>query len=176
MSIVIGSKEQFAVEYELTPTSDGDQARWLFGRMCFWVRNHMIGNYAEGCALSVALASLPRLLRNRGNRVDESLLHEPATKAFQRIYSGLYVDSGQSNEQVQSDKMYFSRFVAVDTGFDVFDGWAAFLIEGSTGARFLWKDPAGTLYDVGLYVGVFDQVLDQFLGDLERRSGQQRKL
>ena len=116
--------------------------------------------------MSVALASCRNLLRFSGNRGDGRLIAMPAADAFMEIYSALFVDNGQSDDQVKRDAEYYTRFAAIPMGFDVFDSWMAFLIEDRTTSRYLWKKMASEadhVHETMLLEGEFDAVLSGFV-------------
>jgi hypothetical protein len=175
MSTIIGSNERFAVEYELQPLDNPEQMHWLPGRICFWIEGKKIGNYEEGAQLTVALATFSQLLRHQGNVRNERLLELPLVDAYQEIYSALYVDVGQPEEQVDQAWDEYSRFLAIPTGFDVFDRWMAFLVEDSERGRFMWRGPDDRVHEAWLVAGEFFSVLGAFLEHLEERTGQKRR-
>ena len=162
--MLFGSKARFAIEARLNEV--GVEDPFLLGRFCFWVEEEAVGDYQLGGALSVALASCRNLLRFSGNRDDGRLIAMPAADAFTEIYSALFVDNGQSDNRVKRDSEYYTRFVAIPTGFDVFDSWMAFLIEDRTMGRYLWKKTASEadhVHETTLQEGEFDAVLLKFV-------------
>lgn len=162
--MLFGSKSRFAIEADLDKV--GAEDPFLLGRFCFWVGEKAVGDYELGGALSVALASCRNLLRFRENRGDSTLIAMPAADAFIEIYSALFVDNGQPDDQVKRDAEYYTRFVAIPMGFDVFDSWMAFLIEDRASGRYLWRkmdledDP---VHETMLLKGEFDAVLLEFV-------------
>lgn len=162
--MLFGSKARFAVEADLDKV--GAEDPFLLGRFCFWVGEEAVGDYELGGALSVALASCSNLLRFSENRGDGRLIAMPAADAFIEIYSALFVDNGQSDDQVKRDAEYYTRFVAIPMGFDVFDSWMAFLIEDRAIGRYLWKKMASEddpVHETMLMKGEFDSVLSEFV-------------
>ena len=88
----IGSPVSFAVAFEI----DDPVTRWLFGKFSYVVTGITVGNFAEGCSLSVAVGAMKSVLRFRGQRTDTELMAASTSAAFERVNSALYVDSGQS--------------------------------------------------------------------------------
>jgi hypothetical protein len=166
---VIGQPDRVAVEFALDPSLQAEHPSWLFGTMCLWVGGHRIGRHDEICAMTVALSSFPGLLRNRGNRADPALMACSAGDAFEAIYEALYADQTElSYSETSARVCRYRRFEAVPNGFDVFDGWHAFLIEDRLIGRLVWRRPNDSIMEARIGTGEFDRVLDRFLAALEQ--------
>lgn len=130
MGTFVGHPDRIAIEFALDRAETKDVGRWLYGRMCLWAGGHRIGRHDETCAMTVAMASFPLIMRNRGNRCDPALMEMPARSAFRTVHDALYgAHPSLSYAQVDALSQAFERFVALDRGFDVFDGWDAYLVE-----------------------------------------------
>jgi hypothetical protein len=175
MSTIVGSKDHFAVEYDMEPLDSSDRMHWLPGHICFWVAGHILGRYEIGAELTVAFASFPHLLANRGRRLNPRLLTLPLLDAFREVYSALHVDTGQTDVEIERAWAQYSPLYAVPTGFDVFDGWMGFLVEDHVRARYMWRDPDDIIREAWLQAGELDNVIDAFLTQLEERTGQKRR-
>jgi hypothetical protein len=170
--MLLGAKDLFAIEFELDNLQESEEARARFmnGKFCFWVRGDRIGDYDYGGSLSVALHDCKRLLSYAGRRKEERLYLKSTEDVYSEIQRALYVDSGQSDEQMAEDSAYYIRFEAIPVGFDVFDGWMAFLVEGETTGRYIWRSPStagDVLHEQQLPAGEFDRVLSTFVQAFE---------
>lgn len=169
--MILGSKDSFAIEFEVDPIPQGASEEhikymryFILGRMCFWVNHQQIGDYDLGGSLSVAAADLPTLLEKTGRRYAPALNAESAEKAFHTINDALYIDKGQPDEQVRQDWKTYSGFIAIPMGFDVFDEWKAFLVEGDQKARYLWLNyDEGVVHEAILAIGEFEACIQEFL-------------
>lgn len=103
----------------------------------------------------------------RGRRKDDDLYNLPPGQAFKVLTNALYDDHGQSDEQVEADELRY-RPIAVKPIVSVFDPWDIFLIEGSVGARLLWRmvDAKDEPRECSLLSGEFETVLEAFLAAL----------
>jgi hypothetical protein len=135
--MLIGHRNTFAIEFSV---SEPRFEHRLFGHVCYWVNSQMIGDYQSSCTLNGAVGALVQLLAFTGDRYNHDLINRAADDAFSSIFGPLYVDSGQSDVQVQSDKRNYWRFQTIPFGLDVFDYWMCFLIEDDEIGRFLCKD------------------------------------
>lgn len=142
MSTLIGRRERIAVEFDLWP-SDPDTRHWLFGTMCLWANGKRIGRHDEQCAMTVALASFPYVLRDAGTRTDAALMAMPAAQAFGTMHGSIYGDDDgtRSDREISDLVERYRRFEVLPSGFDVFDGWVAFLVEDRMVGRLLWRAP-----------------------------------
>jgi hypothetical protein len=175
MGTIVGQPDRIAVEFDLWP-SEPEAKEWLFGTMCLWAAGQRIGRHDEQCAMTVALASLPHVLLDKGKRSDAALMAMPAAKAFSTMYEALYGDPGdRPDREIAERAERYERFEALPRGFDVFDGWHAFLIEDRIAARLLWRSPDDAIHEARIGAGEFDRVIDAFLTELERQSGAGRR-
>jgi len=62
--------------------------------------------------------------------------------------------------------------MAVPDGYEIFDDWKGYLIQGATTARYIWKyyhEP--TIYEVILDVDEFDTRLQEYMDWYEANDG-----
>lgn len=168
MGTLVGRTDRIAVEFELWPATP-DARHWLFGTMCLWAAGRRIGRHDEQCALAVALASFPGVLRHSGTRADAALMAMPAAKAFETIRAAIYDD-----DEAAAPGEPFDRFDVLPRSLDVFDGWHAFLIEDRIVARLLWSSIDGGIHEARIGAGEFDRTIEDFLAFLEQASGRTR--
>ena len=166
---VIGERKSFAIEFVL---NEGDAlgGQWLYGHLRFWASNKTFGNYDSGTSLSVGIAKFKGLLKYSGRRTDPELMCLPAETLLDRVMAALFIDSGQSDAQVAADAERYWPFVVAPTGYDVFDGWRAVLVEDESKARFVWQhadDPREAVSEARLLPGEFDRVARKFVLEAE---------
>ena len=163
--------ERFAVKFDLTPrTGDPDEDSWLFGRMSFVLGGQIIGNAADTVSLRAASAALSELVANRGRRCRSALMEQSAESIFNIAYEALYVDKGQTDEQVAMDWDNYSPLLGIAKGFEAFDGWQAFLVEDELVGRYVWRDmrvPTFQVQEQAMKRGGMDDVLEDFLGEMK---------
>jgi hypothetical protein len=174
MGILIGHRDRIAVEFELNAADSEEVRKWLFGRMCLWAGGQRIGRYDEGCAMTVAMASFPLILQRKSRRSDATLMRMPAAPAFATIHNALHGDADPPEGEDAIEGRFYARFEVLDRGFDVFDGWSAYLIEDRIVGRLIWRAPDQHIHEARLGAGEFDRVLEQFLTALERATGYTR--
>jgi hypothetical protein len=164
----IGDKSRFAIEYELDETDlpPAEAARWLYGRICWWARGERIGTYAEHETTGEISGALRFILKEEGTRFNRELFQMPSEDALMLIVKALYLDDGQSDEQMAEDARKFSRFY-VSPGSDVFDDWRIVLIEGERSAKLLWcRQDYGPVQESILELGEFERVAGDYLKSL----------
>jgi hypothetical protein len=164
--------ERFAVEFDLEPrTGDPEADSWLFGHMRFVVGGRAIGNDEDLVSLRAASAALSELVANRGRRDRSALMRRSAEAIFKIAYEALYVDNGQTDEQLAMDWDDYSPLLGVAKGFEAFDGWQAFLVEDELVGRYVWRDMrAPTMSQVEEQIlkrGEMDDVLEAFLAEMK---------
>jgi hypothetical protein len=175
MSTLIGQRERIAVEFDLWP-ADPATKKWLYGTMCLWVDGKRIGRHDEQCAMTVGMAAFPYILLDAGRRRDDALMAAPAEQAFNTLYDALYGgEVERTDEEIDDLSRRYAHFEVLPGGFDVFDGWVAFLIEDRMVARLLWRSPDDVVHEARIGAGEFDRMIDGFLTELERQSGTKRK-
>lgn len=173
-AVVLGDRARVAVEYELVPDVGPRERKWLFGRLALWVGGLAVGRHDEVGALTVALTSFPAVLANQGKRGRPHLMEAPAEEVFQQMFEAMFVDSGQSDAAVRRARQEYGPLLVLPPGFDLFDGWTAMLIEDETTGRFIVQGPDEQVHEAKIPAGELDRVIDAFLTDLERISGQIR--
>jgi len=80
--MIIGNKSEFAIEYELALDYGGV---WMFGRVCYWTKDHKIGDYESGTSLRDVMLQLHRIIRDNGKRMHEELFHLNKLELFSRL-------------------------------------------------------------------------------------------
>ena len=130
--MIVGDPGRFAIQFELDEPVDGE---WLFGHFCFRVGGTAVGDWSARASLATGRGLLQTLVSWKGKRRVDRLMAISATEAFAEIEFALFEDDSRSDEAVERDSAFYSRFIAIPTGFDVFDEWMAFLIEDDAKGR-----------------------------------------
>lgn len=188
MSTIIGRPERIAVEFEIlsaqrladefglvSTTKENDLSKWIYGYMCLWAGGLRIGRGDELCAMTVAMAGFPDIIRNKGRRSDPALMRMAARAAFRMIHGALYGQHAQlTYRQLQLMSERFERYCVLHRGFDILDGWDAYLIEDHLIGRLIWRGLDKQIRETRLGPGEFDRVIDEFLTAVEHATGYQR--
>lgn len=96
-------------------------------------------------------------------------LHDPALdglnpdEAFRCLDNALYLDTGQSTEQVAEDARRFFRFDFLTNGGESFDHTKSFLVNLGDSVRLIFRDEADRLHSGDIPRGVFTEVIKEFL-------------
>ena len=81
----------------------------------------------------------------------------------------------RTDEEIDELSRRYKRFEVFPNGFEVFDGWLGFLVEDRLIGRLIWRASADKIVrETRIGVGEFDRVIDAFLTELEKVSGQTR--
>lgn len=160
--MLIGDRSIFAIECHHEPLPS--PAQRVFGRMCIWSCGQRMGDLEEpACMLNVTEGHLQSVLA----RLDS--LHDPALdglnpdEAFRRLDNALYLDTGQSTEQVAEDARRFFRFDFLTNGGESFDHAKSFLVNLGESVRLIFRDEADRLHSGDIPRGVFTEVIKEFL-------------
>lgn len=165
--MLVGEKNNFAVEYELDANSGGC---WLFGRICYWINDISVGDYSLGTSLRDVLINLTYLVGDCGDRCHNLLFELPSSEAFIRVHDALFEHSATYGRV--ADEEHWARF-NVTIPVDVFDGWQIFLIETVGEAKLLvgrCSLSSGRYkfaFDMRIPIGKFDQTIREFATQLE---------
>ena len=89
MSNLIGEKDKFAIEYDLTKSEP-----YIMGNMCVWVNNDYIGYFNEEIIISTAQYALNHLLQ-RLTQLENPLFNNQSQKEIYEILSSDEIDNGQ---------------------------------------------------------------------------------
>lgn len=165
MSVLYGTKERFAIEWELNADYGGD---WLFGKFCFWIGGTMVGDYDVGESFSVVIGQLTYPVGDCGKRQSERFCGMSGAEAFSLIYRSFYDDDFPTPPELELES--WARFdVTID--MDVFDGWKLYLFDCPTLSRLLVgrrQNEGGykLAFEQQLEVGEFDGVICRFRDEL----------
>jgi hypothetical protein len=157
--MIVGDPGRFAIQFELDESVNGE---WLFGHFCFRAGGTTIGDWLTRASMATGRGLLQHLLSYRGKRRADRLMTIPATEAFAEIEAALFDDDSRSDAAVERDSAFYSRFIAIPTGFDVFDYWMAFLIEDNAKGRLIWNEYpySESPQELWLRAGEFDAIIE----------------
>src|SRR5262245_56626856 len=111
--MIIGDKERFAIEFELDEEklADIQISEWLYGRIRFWCGGEPVGRYEDNTTIRDVAIEGHNFLVNEGKRGDPELNSLSRYEVVQRIRQAIYVDHGQSDEQLTLDEVRFRPLV-----------------------------------------------------------------
>ncbi|QOK93389.1 hypothetical protein HF908_09840 [Ralstonia pseudosolanacearum] len=161
--MLFGSKERFAVEFEL---DDDHGGAWLFGRFCYWIGGERVGDYDAGASLRDVLFQLKYIVGDGGERFCPRLAALPAAKIFKLIFDALRETNRDIFDYASLDFMPARLDVCIPV--DIFNAWNVFLIEGEEEAKLIYQ--AEGTQDTKLTtlpVGEFDFVIKATQSELE---------
>lgn len=159
--MLIGTKETFGVEYTLDANSGGE---WMYGKICYWIGGHQVGDYELGTSLRDVLFQLRYLVYDSGNREDFNLCTLAHDYIFYRIDDAIYGREEHSDTDILDMPARFNITIPVD----VFDQWKIFLVDCGNSSKIVFK----RIEDSQVYLskipkGYFDCVIGKFYSDLE---------
>lgn len=163
-----GDKSRFAIAIDLDREHGG---AWLFGRICYWIGNAIVGRYDLGTSLRDVLFQITYILGDRGKRTCSALLHLEKEKLFSIILDAL---NEKNNNILQYTGQDFlpARF-DVRIPVDVFDTWRVFLVEGDGAAKLLYRESEfSEVVETTLQFGEFDRVFERACIYLEHLYGE----
>lgn len=153
--MIVGNRSLFAVEFELDQEYGGI---WLFGKICYWIRDRRIGDYELGTSLRDVLFSLDTLVQDNGNRTHIELFGLTRSDLFSRLDGALfgYETSQYDDVAVQETWARFNVVLPVD----VFDGWKIYLVDNLEVSRMLFNNLNEVkIQEEEFGIGLFDEVI-----------------
>ena len=137
--MILGKKNQFAVEYEVEDIIDG----WFLGRFRLWINNKFIGDWEDSSVdLKGCFNWLPTLIDGRVSRKENSLDSMNGKEILLAIFDSVYAVPQRS-----TIKDAFSRFHIGHVGMSSFEQFDVVLIETGETIRFIWRDFQKHVYD-----------------------------
>lgn len=159
--MLIGDKKNFAVEYELEPDSGGE---WMYGKICYWIKGEVIGNYELSTSLRDVLFQMKYLVGDSGKRNDDYLCTQLPKKVFYLLNESIYGDSENALGEFPVSPARFEITIPVD----VFDHWRIFLIDCSNYSTVLYKRIEDKeVRSAQLYLNEYDNAIRRLYDDLE---------
>jgi len=132
--------------------------------MCVWAGGHCLGDITEpGCMLNVTEGKLQSLLKRMDSLEDPALCDRADRDAFEFLDHALYLDNGQSFEQVQADSCRFRKFDFLTNGGESFDRTKSFVIADGDRVRLLFKDDRRGFASAHIDRDIFVRTIQGFL-------------
>jgi Immunity protein 42 len=151
-----GDVATFAVSYELNQDYGGS---WLFGKFCYWIGGELVGDYELGTSLRDVLTVLGAVVRDNGNRENINLFKLSSEELYRRLDCALYGGwDGDSEYEKLAQEECWARF-QIHLQVDIFDHWKVYLIDSPPEARVVYSFAEGSVVDINLISGTFDQVI-----------------
>jgi len=159
-----GDRSRFSIAFELDRDHGGI---WLFGRICYWIAEAMVGDYDVGTSLRDVLFQMTPIMGDGGKRTCPKLLRLKKEKIADLILAALD-DTSDEIYQYTSRDFLPARF-DVRIPVDVFDSWKVFLVEGEENAKLLYRGiESSEVVATNLAPGEFDRVFCEAQAHLER--------
>jgi hypothetical protein len=160
--VLFGAKEAFAIECELTKSSNG----FRFCNLRFWVDSTPYGDFSQQTTLGVCLHSASIFLKYSDERYEPDLADEPAEVVFDAVYESLRLDGHPLYEHALKSG-FSSRFHFEEIGGESFrEDFAAIVIQSENGSqRFIWRNrtSGGLLQEAILPPHYVDNVVKDFV-------------
>lgn len=155
---IIGNKEIFAVEYEITAVYES----FIYGKFCYWIDKKKIGKYDEGVTISDMLWRIPDLVNYNGKREQIKLYQLDVLELFDMLNSTLFGEGNEKYDQIAEEEEW-ARF---DIGIhvDIFYECKIFLIESMTKARIVFSINKN-INELYLEKGIVDDVFKKLYTD-----------
>lgn len=170
--MIVGDIRRFAVEFDLDANriDDPTDAEWLFGRLRWWCGEVAVGRFEFDTTLRDLENEAQRVRRYEDQRQNLHLMSIPAQEAAQTVIDALFVDHGQSEDELVSDEAKYRRYI-VRPMVEEFDAWDIFLFENERTGRLVWRPgDQEEFHEVHLNAGEVDRVLGEFVNELRRAS------
>jgi len=148
-----GDVATFAASYELDENYGGS---WLFGKFCYWIGGELVGDYQLGTSLRDVVTALRTVVRDNGNRENPSLFKLTAEELYRRLDSALYKENSKYESLAQEE--CWARF-QIHLPVDIFDFWKVYLVDSPPVARIVYSFSEGSVVEVNLPAGIFDQAI-----------------
>lgn len=155
---IIGDSARFAIEYKLDDSYGGV---WLFGKLCFWICNHQVGNFHIGVSLRDFLFQIEQGRRDHGRRMNTRFNSMTAKAVLDTIDGTLYGTGDYINESIAIEEQWARHNLA--PAIDIFDQWKIYIVESDRTARIIYccTDTPDDVRECFLPVGECDRVLNQ---------------
>ena len=143
-----GDTRIFAVSYELNQEHGGS---WLYGKFCYWIGGEIVGDYELGTSLRDMITVLSPIVKDNGNRQNDSLYQLSIKELHKRLDDSLFGNDAENYKykNIALDECW-SRF-NICPEIDIFDYWSIYLVESSSSKK--------DIFEVNLKAGLFDGII-----------------
>jgi hypothetical protein len=161
--MIFGDKKEFAVEafHERL----GEKDTHVFGRMCIWLRDEMLGDLDEpACMLDVTIGFLESILDRIAELCSKELSNLSDFETYNYLDEKLYGDDERTAAQVSEDANIYFRYDFLTNGGESFDNSKSFIVADGFFLRVLFLN-----YDTNKFTGhkvpilEFSNIINQFL-------------
>jgi hypothetical protein len=163
--MLIGSKQQLAMEYEIVPSSGSA----ILGHFCMWINGYMIGDLSDTFVLTVAQGGIENSLECSDQRIDSALFAMEKAEAMSFLRDVLYGETGMKDPVATWSKyrcFNLKQFLISSTK----NLWI-FLIADSTQQRLLWcRDDQREVVEAKFPTGTYEAVAREFLREFSNET------
>jgi hypothetical protein len=136
--MLFGRREDFAIECYHDPIPN--ESGLVFGRICVWANNILLGNFHEsGCILGAVASCYSQCLSALPSLTDSAVDDLSNEAAFDFLDTAIYGDDARTIERIKIDARRYSKFVFLTNWGEAFDGTNAFLMYGPAGLRIVFR-------------------------------------
>lgn len=137
--MVVGKKDQFAIEYEIKDTVD----KWILGRFRLWIKGESLGDWEDDSVdLKGCFNWLPTLIDKKVTSIEAGAEGLSGEQVMSKIFDSFY-----SEKVVVTIKDSFFRFHINHIGMSSFDHFDAILLEEAKDYRFVWRNKSKKIFD-----------------------------
>lgn len=151
---VIGNKNKFAIQYQITKV----HYQFFYGNICCWINNTMLGRYQILATLSDLLLFLPNFVGDCGNRMNDTFYSMQLDDVYYHLSGKIFFEGDEKIEE----KACIEQWARFDISFpiDVFRGTMIFLIDDIEMSRIIYSENL-KISEYFLEKGYVDQILKQ---------------
>jgi hypothetical protein len=133
-----------------------------FGRIRVSVGNLELGDFSvERCSLHHPIEDLERLMNDASSQWDPSFEGMTENQIFKLLDGALFIDSGQSDDQVAADSERYSRFSTLTNTSEHFDGFKVFSYCKSSTIHFVARLPSNDIKTSSCDLASFKQAVSE---------------
>lgn len=158
MSSLIGNKEKFAIQYEITEVVN----QFIYGHICYWIDGIQIGDFDSSTIISDVLIFLPQIIKDKDKREDESFFRMEKERVCYLLGGQAYLDDEKYEEQALNGM--WARFdISID--LDVFSDTMVKLIDYLERSRIVFVDNEEFIHECYLKKGIVDDIFYSFYNE-----------
>ena len=125
--MIFGNPSDFAIEAESDAALNSPKST-AWGHMRIWCQGEPVGDFTQThCGLSGAQQSIANLAAEIDTLWNEALDGLGDQAIWDSLYSALYVDHGQADEQIAQDADAWSKFIFLTNWGEMFDQFNGFI-------------------------------------------------
>lgn len=156
---LIGSKDQFAIQYEIIEVV----SHFIYGRICYWIDGKQIGNFDLDTIISDVLSFLPSIIQDNEKREHKKFFEMDKEEVYYLLSGQAFFDNEKYAEMALEET--WARF-NIEVDLDVFGDVFIGLIDSGKMARIIYTDDKNILHEFYLNQGEVDEVFVCFYKEL----------